>query len=151
MAKVHILSLLAVAWVPLSICYFSYYLWPQIPCHRPNENKNMFILVADLKPKINKKSKFWQMFIFCHFRLWHECRCLYVISLIIYDRESHATGQIKTKIRSSLKPTLKPKIIKKVKCGKCSYFVTFGRGMSAAVYMLFLLLFMTANLMPQAK
>ena len=31
-----------------------------------------------------------------------------------------------------------------------SYFVTFGRGMSAAVYMLFLLLFMTANLMPQA-
>jgi len=31
-----------------------------------------------------------------------------------------------------------------------SYFVTFGRGMSAAVYMLFLILFMTANLMPQA-
>ena len=55
------------------------------------------------------------MFIFCHFRLWHECRCLYVISLIIYDRESHATGQIKTKICSSLKPTLKPKIIKKSK------------------------------------
>jgi len=40
---------------------------------------------------------------------------------------------------------------KKVECGKSSYFVTFGRGMSAAVYMLFLLLFMTANLMPQAK
>ena len=42
------------------------------------------------------------------------------------------------------------KQLKKVKCGKCSYFVTFGCGMSAAVYMLFLLLFMTANLMPQA-
>ena len=39
---------------------------------------------------------------------------------------------------------IKPKInkkIKKVKCGKSSYFVTFGRGMSAAVYMLSLIIY----------
>ena len=58
-----------------------------------NKNKNMFIFVADLKAK-NKESKVWQMFIFCHFWLWHECCCLYVISLIIYDRKSHATGPL---------------------------------------------------------
>ena len=49
------------------------------------------------------------MFTFRNFWPWHECRCLYVISLIIYDRKSHATGQTKNKNMFILVADLKTK------------------------------------------
>ena len=72
---------------------------------KKREKKNQKIPKKKLEKttkKYIKTSKVWQMFTFCHPWLWHEYRCLYVISLIIYDRKSHATGQIKTKICLSL-------------------------------------------------